>query len=411
MTEMHYPMPPEGKALMDFNPFGMEIRRDPSAFHQMMFDASPGFVMMDGVPSAFVATYEQSTQVLRDFKSFSSLKPKDLPGMQRIDFFNGLPVMNYSDPPDHTRRRKVVNPAFTPKRVERVLEDSSAYADQLIDKILDGRKSFDVMEDFARPLSLETMMRGFLGVPEADQHIFLSFFETLKTLDKLEVGDPKPQAYLDAWAAGTKYCCEQQDLARQGKCDNLIGLIANSADEGAIDDDEMMAMMIVLLTGGFSAVAGTLGLVLKNLAANPGLSVRLREDPVLVSNYLEESLRLDPPVSLVMRFAAKDTEVGGTLIPQGMPVYVMIAAACHDPGKFPDPYRFDVDRANAKDHIAFGFGMHTCIGSNITRMVVPMALNKFVERVPNLGMEGDGDVEWEMFTPRARHLKSLTLTV
>lgn len=148
-----------------------------------------------------------------------------------------------------------------------------------------------------------------------------------------------------------------------------------------------------------------------NLARTPGLAARLRAEPALASNHVEESLRLDPPVSLVMRFAAADTEVGGTVIPKGMPVYAMIATACHDPEVFPDPYRFDVDRPNAKDHLAFGFGMHTCIGNNITRAIVPMVLRKVAERMPGLHIEGDGGEDWEIGTPRARHLGSLTLTV
>jgi cytochrome P450 len=235
---------------------------------------------------------------------------------------------------------------------------------------------------------------------------------TLPLLDALKLNDPKPKPYLDAWEAGKTYCKQQQELARRGECTNLIGLIATSAEDGSISDDEMMAMMIVLLTGGVSTVAGAIGISLMNLARTPGLAERIRAEPKLAANHLEESLRLDPPVSLVMRFATRDVEVGGTLIPQGTPVYVMIATASHDPKVFPDPYRFDVDRANAKDHLAFGYGMHTCIGNAITRHIVPMLVRKLAERAPNLAIAGaDGDIQWESGTSRARHLKSLTLTL
>lgn len=397
--------------MMDFDPFGRAFREDPRRFHAMMFETSPGFVMMEGVPSAFVATYKQCTAVLRDFKTFSSLKPKGLPGMQRIDFFNSLPVMNYSDPPDHTRRRKVVNPAFTPKRTEMLIAEASTLADKLLDKAV-ANGGMEVMNDFAKLISIDTLLRRFMAIEDKDHHIFLDYVNTLPLLDKLELGDPKPKAYLDAWEAGKEYCREQQQLARRGECNNLIGLIANSAEDGSISDDEMMAMMIVLLTGGVSTVAGAIGICLMNLARSPGLAKRIVEEPTLAANHLEESLRLDPPVSLVMRFAAADAQIGEKIIPKGMPIYVMIAAACHDPEVFPDPYRFDVDRANAKDHIAFGQGMHTCIGNAITRNIVPMLIRKVAERAPNLRPAGaDGDPQWNVGTPRARHIEQFSITI
>ena len=100
----------------EFDPFSQEFRTNPMAFFDQIIAASPGFMTVDGVPSAFVAGHAQCSSILRDYKNFSSEKPKGLPGMQKFDFFNGLPVMNYSDPPDHTRRRQLVAPAFTRKR-------------------------------------------------------------------------------------------------------------------------------------------------------------------------------------------------------------------------------------------------------------------------------------------------------
>jgi len=410
MAQPIFAEPPAGAVPMDFDPFGMDFRSDPSRFHAMLFAASPGFITMEGVPSAFVASYAQVTRVLRDFKAFSSLKPKRMPGMQRVDFFNGLPVMNYSDPPDHTRRRKVVNPAFTPVRVARIEQEASSHADQLIEGVL-ARGTFEAMDELAKPLSINALLGSFMEIPVEQRHIFLNYIKTLPLLDRLQIDDPKPAAYLAAWEEGRRFCREQQELARRGKCSNLIGVIANSAEDGAIDDDEMMAMMIVLLIGGFSTVAGAIGVALMNLARTPGLAARIVAEPELADRHLEESLRLDPPVSLVMRFAAADTEVGGTTIPQGMPVYALIATACHDPAMFPDPYRFDVDRPNVKDHIAFGFGMHTCIGNAITRMIVPMVLRKVAARMPSLHIPDDGAIAWDTGTPRARHLKALTLAL
>lgn len=398
--------------LMDFNPFSLPFRENPEKFHATLFAHSPGFIDMEGVPSAFIATYAQCTAVLRNFKAFSSLKPTGLPGMERIDFFNGLPVMNYSDPPDHTRRRKIVNPAFTPKRTQMLIEKCSELTDNLIDGLLEKGGTFEALGELTKPLSIDTLLRRFMAIDDADHHIFLNYVMTLPLLDKLKPGDPKPKPYLDAWAEGAAFCRRQQELAREGKCNNLVGVIADGAEGGAISDDEMMAMMIVLLIGGVSTVAGAAAASLLNLARYPEIGERVRADPSAALLVLEESMRLDPPVSLVMRFCTTPTEVGGKVILKGMPTYVMIAAACHDPEVFPDPYRFDIDRPNVKDHLAFGQGMHTCIGNAITRNVVPLIIRKVAERMPNLRLADREDaLQWDTSTPRARHIGKLFLSI
>lgn len=394
-----------------FDPFGTEFREDPERFHADLFAHSPGFMSMEGVPSAYVATHAQCCSVLRDFKTFSSAKPAGLPGMERIDFFNGLPVMNYSDPPDHTRRRKVVNPAFTPRRTEALIEGTSARADAVLDRITVDRSEFEVLGEFAKPLVAETLLSDFMQIAPDDHSIFIDYVATLPLLDRLRPGDPKPPEYLAAWERGREFCRRQQELARQGQCDNLVGLIADSAEGGAIDDNEMMAMMIVLLIGGVGTVAGALGATMLTLAGVPGAVERILQEPDAASRHLEETLRLHPPVSLVMRFATADADVGGKLISAGTPVYALIATACHDPDVFADPYEFDIDRPNLKDHIAFGYGMHTCIGNSITRNLVPMLLRKIADRFPRLRLAGDdGGIVWDTSTPRARHVGRLVVS-
>jgi cytochrome P450 len=403
---------PAGVQLTDFDPFGMDFRRDPTAFHQRLFENSPGFMLMEaGVPSAFVAKYRQVQDVLKNFRAFSSTKPQGLPGMQRIDFFNSLPVMNYSDPPDHIRRRKVVNGAFAPERTKVLIEAALSEVDKVLDRLIPGRE-FEVISQFAKPVAYTTLLTHFMQLDHQDQAIFIEYIGTLSLLDKLKMGDPKPQPYLDAWERGREFCRRQKELAREGKCSNLIGLIANSADGGTLSDDEMMAMMIVLLTGGAGTVSGALGAVTRNLAKYPHVAARIRKEPELAPAFHEETLRLDPPVSLVMRFAADDTQIGDVVIPKGMPVYVMIATACHDPDIYTDPSAFDIDRPNIRDHLAFGYGMHTCIGSNITRNIVPAIIARIAERMPNLHLVGsEGGLAWDLSTPRARHVGKLTVAV
>jgi cytochrome P450 len=169
---------------------------------------------------------------------------------------------------------------------------------------------------------------------------------------------------------------------------------------------------VVLFSGGISTMAGAASASLLNLARNPDVIGRVRREPALAVNVLEESLRLYQPVMMVMRFAAADTELGGKAIAKGMPIYVLISAANHDPAAFPDPNRFDIDRPNLKDHVAFGFGMHTCIGNAITRSVVPMLIRSMVERFPTMRLaNADRPIAWEAQTPRARHIAALPLVL
>ena len=394
---------------LDFNPFDHAFRDDPYRFYPTLLEQSPTFVKIEGVPSALVCTYAQNQNVLRNFKAFSSLKPKGLPGMERLDVFNGLPVMNYSDPPEHVRRRKIVNPAFTPKRTALLNEQASI----LIDRLLNGvakHEQFDVMADLAQPLAKTVVLEHFMGIGKADHHNFDDFVNSLRLLDGLRAGDPKPPAYLAGFEKMKAYCRGQQELARRGESTSLIGVVAESAEGGALNENEMLAMMLVLLIGGVATTAAGATVALMNVARTPGLAERIRNQPQLAGNVLEESLRLDPPIAFVMRFATDDMEIGGKRIPKGMPVYAMNGASCYDPAVFRNPATFDPDRANVRDHLAFGYGMHTCIGNTIVRNVVPVLIERIVERFPSLRLADRPDpVVWARGSARVRHIHQLWL--
>src|SRR5690606_731193 len=199
----------------DFDPFCDEFRDSPESFHDQLLHSSPGYMVMEGdVASAYVAKFDQCMQVLGNWEQFSSVKPKGLPGMQRVDFFNSMPVMNYSDPPQHDRLRRVVNVAFSPGRVRQLAEATDTIIDQLLGRIEAGQ-AFDGMADIGKPLAVKVLFDEFLGIPPKDQHIFFEFGATFFLLDKLKLGDPKPKEYLDAWARGEAYL--RDVLAQAGK--------------------------------------------------------------------------------------------------------------------------------------------------------------------------------------------------
>jgi cytochrome P450 len=344
--------------------------------------------------------------VLRDPARFSSVKPKNVPGMERVDFFNGQPVMNYSDDPDHARLRRIVAPAFMPRRVQEAGEVVAGFIEEILAPIGQGQL-IDAAAQICRPLATRLLLGHFMGVAPQDHRIFLNYVSTLYLLDKLRPGDPKPQAFLDAWEKGRAYCRRALEEAKRNGTQNLISVIGSAQESGTLSDSEMMAMMVLMFTGGFSTVAAAAASSLYHLAENPDIAARIRKDPALATKHLEESLRMDPPVTLVMRFAAEDTELGGKTVCRDMPIYTLISVADRDPAEFSDPGRFDIDRANIR-HVTFGHGIHVCIGNNITRVAVPLLIRAAVERYPALRLDPEAAVVWET-TPRSRHMKVVPL--
>jgi cholest-4-en-3-one 26-monooxygenase len=401
-TAKTLPVEPE---LMDFDPFGLDLRARPDELFPDLIARSPGFMMVEGRRSAFVASFEDVRAVSKDYESFSSVKPSDVPGMNRFDFFNGQPVMNYADPPEHDRRRRVVNASFTRRRIEQLDVDTLAIIDDLL-RGLNGTEVVDVMGQLCSPMSIEVLLGAFMNVAPADRQVLFAMLIEFGTLDKLQPGEPKSPAWLQAWDAGAAYCRRAIAEAREEKSETLIGLIAAaSAEGGTISDDEMMAMMMVLLTGGLSTMAAAAASALRGIAAQPELKERIRNDPSLATAALDEGMRLYPPVTFSMRFATQDTPVNGTVIPAGTPVYVLWSAANHDPAAFPDPLRFDLDRPNVRTHVAFGFGVHNCIGNHVTRQVGSLLVRAVIERFPDFRLaDPDQEPEFNLGSARGRHL-------
>ncbi len=384
-----------------FDPFGEEFRDNPISFDEKLLNDSPGFMLMEGdVPSAYIAKYDQCLQALGNWELFSSVKPPNLPGMQRVDFFNGMPVMNYSDPPQHDRLRRVVNVAFAPGRVRKLADYTDSVVKELVDNIEPG-KPFDGMQDIGRPLAVKVLFDEFLGIPAEDQHIFFEFGATFYLLDKLKPGDPKPKEYIEGWKKGEAYLREVLANADKEDRKNVLSMIANASESGTMSDSEMMAMVCVLFTGGVPTVSAMGASSMHYLAKYPDIAERIRKDENLAKAFCEEVYRLDAPVSLVMRFATQDVDVGGRTIPEGTPVYTMISMANRDPDQFENPLEFNIDREENR-HLAFGNGTHVCIGNAITRMILPKIVVEMANRYPSLRLDPESSGVWET-TPRSRH--------
>jgi cytochrome P450 len=286
------------------------------------------------------------------------------------------------DPPDHTRLRALVNISFTPRLVEQWRERIQAIANELIDAIeQQDEREFDLIDAFAFPLPI-VVITEVLGVPTEDRASFREWSNAL--LDG--AGDPETfQRIREQMFAFTMYLSNLIETKRQQPGDDLISrLIVAEADGDKLNQTELLAMIFLLLVAGHETTVNLLGNSTLALLQNPAQKQLLRENPALMRNAVEEFLRFHSPVAVgTSRWAGENLEFGGKQMRRGDVVLVGLAAANHDPQEFAQPDQLDITRKENR-HLAFGMGIHYCLGAPLARMEGQIAINTLLQRLPNL---------------------------
>jgi cytochrome P450 len=295
------------------------------------------------------------------------------------------PSMLVLDPPDHTRLRGLVNRAFTP----RVVEDLRPRIEQLVGELLDsvaGQPGFDVMTAIAEPLPI-TIIAEMIGVDPGDQEHFRNWSHSLASaLDALAPQDVRERAYV-AQEQIRAYFNEDIAAHRVSPRDDLIsGLIAAQDGNDSLTTDEMISVLTLLLVAGNVTTTDLIGNGVLALLEHPDQLKKLREDPLLITNAVEEVLRYDSPVLGTGRVPLEDTEISGCPVAKGDAVIVSLAGANRDPNATPDPDRFDISRQDIRHH-SFGAGPHFCLGAPLARLEAPIVIGAIVERFPNLRLD------------------------
>jgi hypothetical protein len=302
--------------------------------------------------------------------------------------------MLFRDPPDHTRLRGLVNKAFTPRVVERMRPHIEAIVARLLDRVA-PRGRMEVIEDLAYPLPIEVIC-GMLGVPAADQDAFRAWsLDIARSLDAIAL--PLPDAVVErgnrARRALTEYF--QRLIAerrRQPQDDLTSDLIAAEEAGDRLSEAELLATLILLLVAGHETTVNLIGNGLLALLRHPEELARWRARPALAESAVEELLRYDGPVQRTGRIAREDVEIGGRPIKAGEVVLGLIGAANRDPAHFPDPDRLDLDRRDNR-HLAFGWGIHFCLGAPLARVEAQAALGAVLRRFPGLRL-AEPSVRW-----------------
>jgi cytochrome P450 len=242
------------------------------------------------------------------------------------------------------------------------------------------------MTDLAYPLPV-MVISDLLGVPPGDYRQFKDWSDKVVEADNTLPGMPMPDEIKTAFTELRAYLIEEIARRRKNPGTDLVSALVAAHDEAeALSADELLQFVVLLLLAGNETTTNLIGNGMLALGHNPGSMAALRAKPELMRGAIEEMLRYDGPVQSTFRTATRDTEIGGTPIAAGMGVFVIIAAANRDPAKFNDPEKFDIARA-PNEQVAFGEGIHFCIGAPLARLEGSIAIGSLLERFPHLRLK------------------------
>jgi cytochrome P450 len=304
----------------------------------------------------------------------------------------GPPGFLFLDPPDHTRLRKLVSKAFVPKVVNELQPDITELVDGLLDRIAE-RGRFDVVSDLAYPLPVAVICR-LLGVPLEDEPGFSHASALLaQALDPFFTITGEPSQGMEEriqagqWLRG--YLHELIGQRRSQPGDDLMSrLIAVEESGDQLTEDEIVSTCSLLLIAGHETTVNLIANAILAMLHHPRQWAALGADADRAQAVIEETLRYDPPVQLVARIAADDMTIGDTTVVKGDSMMLLLAAAQRDPAEFERPETFDPDR-NAFRHLAFGRGLHYCLGAPLARLEAAVALSAVTARFPEARLDGE----------------------
>ena len=321
-----------------------------------------------------VSRYEDVLRMLREPGAGVRRADGSMPGQENLPELGGR-FMLQMDPPDHTRVRKLVSKAFTPRAVEQLRERAEEIAHAQVARALD-RGEMDVIEELALAVPA-TMICEMMGVPVEDRERFTSW--TAKATHLLAAFSRPPEAESLGAALELRSYFDQLITDRRGSLsDDILSNLIRAEEAGdKLSSGELLAQSVGLLIAGFETTIGLIGNGILTLLRHPEQLARLRAEPALLPRAVEECLRFEGPIGLTLRVAHRDLAFGEYTIPKDAMVMAMLGAANRDPAVFPDPDRFDVGR-DPNPHLAFGGGAHLCLGAHLARMEGQAAIGALV---------------------------------
>jgi cytochrome P450 len=375
------------------HPFDPAVLESPWRYYAQLRAEAP--VFRDPFLGIFhVASYDLVLEALRDFETFSN---RFAPAMgagalaalagdpeleaMREKSYPPVDTMLTADPPEHKRFRGLVNKAFTPRRVDGLEPGITKLAGELIDAFADDGR-FEVLSQFSVLLPL-TVIADQLGVPHADLPRLKRWTDGFTAqLSGMAFGEDAKEAARRIFEF-QQYFAQRIEAARQAPREDILSDLVRARLEGErpLDVAEMLSILQQLLVAGNETTAAAIAEGLLLLVQNPEQLALVREEPALVPNLVEEVLRFATPTTSMWRKATRDTVLGGVAIPAGSMALLRFASANRDESRFEGADRFDVRRANASEHLAFGHGIHFCLGAMLARKEMAVAFRALLARL------------------------------
>ncbi|MCW5730118.1 MAG: cytochrome P450 [Alphaproteobacteria bacterium] len=367
-----------------------EFYRDPYPTYRALRRYSPVHRCADG--SFFLTRYADLDLIYRDTRRFRSDKRREFAPKYGLDtplYRHHTTSLVFNDPPLHTRVRRLIAGALTPRAIRSMEPDLVRLVDDLLDRIEDKRH-FDLIDDFASAIPVE-VIGNLLRVPHADRAplrgwslAILGALEATLTPEQLARGHRAVEEFTDY----LKILVADRRRNLGDESDVLSRLIRGEQDGERLTEEELLQNCIFLLNAGHETTTNLIGNGLHLLLTHDAELARLRADPALIRSAVEECLRYESSNQLGNRTVAEPVELGGIPLPAGTYLTLCIGAANRDPAEFADPERFDIGR-QANRHLAFGGGPHVCAGLALARLEGQIAIGRMIRRLPRLRLDGD----------------------
>ncbi len=371
--------------MIELNPFAYEFHENPYPIYRCLRDEAPVY-RNETLNFYALSRYADVFGAIADFETYSSAKGTVLeidPSMIEL-----YPIILFMDPPRHTRLRKLVSHAFTPRRIAALEPTVRTLAVRYFDRILEQGRC-DFIRDFAALLPIE-IISTLVGVPPGDRTMVRELTDAAlhREPDRPEF----PESALAANMQVIQYFSELVRERRQRSQDDMTSLLIDAEiDNGAgvkerLTDVEIVAFCSLLTAAGNETVTKLLGNAVVLLARHPHIRAELVRRPQRIPDAVEETLRYWPPAQYDMRTLTRDVSVHGVTMPRDGRVLLLLGSACRDEREFPDPDRFDIDRS-ITTQLAFGYGLHHCLGASLARLESRVALEELHRRIPEYGID------------------------
>jgi cytochrome P450 len=382
-----------------FNPFDPDFRINPYPVYKRFLEEDPWHVSPLGM--TVLSRYDDVVGLLRHANASSDgsaladesmrQQARESLAAQGVEVDPAMENMQpflFMDPPDHTRLRGLVQKAFTPRAIEGLRPRVAEIVDELLDRALEAGR-MEAVEDFAYQVPVQ-IISEMLGVPHEDHETFKGWSRILaKSLDP-EFVAPPPEVMATRARASLAFVEYFRGLIAERRKspgdDILTALVAAEEAGDKLTEPELLSTLIILLVAGHETTVNLIANSILAVGRDHALQADWRGDPAVDKSAIEEVLRLDPPVQFTGRGARADIELPSGTLKEGEFAITLLGAANRDPSHFTDPDRFDVRRADNR-HLAFGFGIHHCIGAPLARIEGQVALAKLLRRTREITLD------------------------